>query len=85
MLIDHVLASVTIYSMMEKHKELMAKYKELTANDMGSMEKVVVFLASPKQEMDIHFLHSLLNRWYVRLHKYCLATFVEEYRMILVL
>ncbi len=57
-----MLVFVTIYSMMETHKELMETHKELMEKHMKSMEKVVVFLASPKQEIDIHLLHSLLNR-----------------------
>ncbi len=55
MLIDHVLVFAMIYAMMEKHKESTGSYKE-------SMEKIVVLLASPRQEIDMHFLQSLLNR-----------------------
>ncbi len=62
MLIDHVLVYVKIYSMMEKHKKLAENYMESMEKHMKSMEKVVVFLVSPKQEIDIHLLHSLLAR-----------------------
>jgi hypothetical protein len=62
MLIDHVLVFAMIYAMMEKHKESTENYKELTEKRKKSREKVVVSLASPKQEIDIHFLQILLNR-----------------------
>ncbi len=62
MSIDHVLVSVTIYAMMEKHKESTESYKVSMAKHKESMEKIVVLLVSPKQEIDIHFLQNLLNR-----------------------
>jgi hypothetical protein len=62
MSIDHVLEFVMIYAMMEKHKESTENCRESMEIYMELMEKVVVFLESPKQEIAMHFLQTLLNR-----------------------
>ena len=81
MLIDYVLASVTIYSMagkykqlMGKHKESMEKSKEMMERHKELMETISVSLASTEMEFRTYFLHRLLNQWYVKPHKYCLVT-----------
>ena len=72
MLIEHELVSVILDAKMENQK------KSLTYN-LEPMEIVADFSVLPKQEIEIHFDHSQLNRQYVRLQKYCFVRFVEEY------